>query len=87
MDIIIEKVKASELKIGDMVYDIPAGMEDVPKHLAPVEFEVINIYNKENIIVMKPMNSQGYYKLREDGNVHFTLDGSGQWYRTTLNEL
>jgi hypothetical protein len=87
MDIIIEKVKATELKIGDMVYDLPAGVEDMPKHLAPIEFEVVNIYNKENVIVMKPMGSQGYYKLQEDGNVHFTLDSSGGWHRTTLTNL
>ena len=87
MDIIIEKLKASELKIGDMVYDLPPGVEDMPKHLAPIEFEVVNIYNNENVIVMQPMNSQGYYKLRDNGTIHFTLNGSGKWYRTSLNGL
>ena len=87
MNILIEKLKASDLKVGDMVYDLPPGVEDMPKNLSPIEFEVVDIHINENIIVMKPMNYQGYYKLRENGIIHFTLDGSGKWYRTSLNGL
>lgn len=77
----IKRVSASELKQGDIVWDID------PKYKSSTRFKVKNIDTKTDTIIFKAagVKIDPCYDYEDDGSIEFTISESNMWYREEVD--